>query len=157
MSELILRASETERGSLRLIGIRVLCPPDQYLAEIPRAINLFTERLTEIKGAVNPDRLVGAFKVEEDSPEEDGYWIGIEVKEFIGVPDGMVSLEIPPQKYASIRHKGPNDEIGNSYRELHSWIEEKGYKRLKNKWHLEIHRSWENIEDLDIDLLDTIA
>lgn len=157
MSELILRAAETERGSLRLIGIRVLCPPDQYLAEIPRAINLFTERLTEIKGAVNPDRLVGAFKVVEDSPEEDGYWIGIEVKEFIGVPDGMFSLEIPPQKYASIRHKGPNDEIGNSYRELHSWIEEKGYNRLKNKWHLEIHHSWENIEDLDIELLDTIA
>lgn len=52
MSELILRAAETERGSLKLIGIRVLCPPDQYLAEIPRAINLFTERLTEIKGAV---------------------------------------------------------------------------------------------------------
>lgn len=71
MSELILRAAETERGSLRLIGIRVLCPPDQYLAEILRAINLFTVRLTEIKGAVNPDRLVGAFKVEEDSPEED--------------------------------------------------------------------------------------
>ncbi|MCC3647098.1 GyrI-like domain-containing protein [Cytobacillus oceanisediminis] len=157
MSELILRAAETERGSLRLIGIRVLCPPDQYLAEIPRAINLFTERLTENKGAVNPDRLVGAFKVEEDSPEEDGYWIGIEVKEFIGVPDGMFSLEIPPQKYASIRHKGPNDEIGNSYRELHSWIEEKGYNRLKNEWHLEIHHSWENIEDLDIELLDTIA
>ncbi|URT69239.1 GyrI-like domain-containing protein [Cytobacillus firmus] len=157
MSELILRASETERGSLRLIGIRVLCPPDQYLAEIPRAIKLFTERLTEIKGAVNPDRLVGAFKVEEDSPEEDGYWIGIEVKEFIGVPDGMFSLEIPPQKYASIRHNGPNDEIGNSYRELHSWIEEKGYNRLKNEWHLEIHHSWENIEDLDIELLDTIA
>lgn len=157
MSELILRAAETERGSLRLIGIRVLCPPDQYLAEIPRAINLFTERLTEIKGAVNPDRLVGAFKVEEDSPEEDGYWIGIEVKEFIGVPDGMFSLEIPPQKYASIRHNGPNDEIGNSYRELHSWIEEKGYNRLKNEWHLEIHHSWENIEDLDIELLDTIA
>ncbi|WP_368297041.1 GyrI-like domain-containing protein [Cytobacillus firmus] len=156
MSELILRAAETERGSLRLIGIRVLCPPDQYLAEIPRAINLFTERLTEIKGAVNPDRLVGAFKVEEDSPEEDGYWIGIEVKEFIGVP-GMFSLEIPPQKYASIRHNGPNDEIGNSYRELHSWIEEKGYNRLKNEWHLEIHHSWENIEDLDIELLDTIA
>ncbi|MBY6052846.1 GyrI-like domain-containing protein [Cytobacillus firmus] len=157
MSELILRAAETERGSLKLIGIRVLCPPDQYLAEIPRAINLFTERLTEIKGAVNPDRLVGAFKVEEDSPEEDGYWIGIEVKEFIGVPDGMFSLEIPPQKYASIRHKGPNDEIGNSYRELHSWIKEKGYNRLKNEWHLEIHHSWENIEDLDIELLDTIA
>ncbi|WP_394579131.1 GyrI-like domain-containing protein [Cytobacillus firmus] len=157
MSELILRAAETERGSLRLIGIRVLCPPDQYLAEIPRAINLFTERLTEIKGAVNPDRLVGAFKVVEDSPEEDGYWIGIEVKEFIGVPDGMFSLEIPPQKYASIRHKGPNEEIGNSYRELHSWIEEKGYNRLKNEWHLEIHHSWENIEDLDIELLDTIA
>lgn len=95
--------------------------------------------------------------MEEDSPEEDGYWIGIEVKEFIGVPDGMFSLEIPPQKYASIRHKGPNDEIGYSYRELHSWIEEKGYNRLKNEWHLEIHHSWENIEDLDIELLDTIA
>ncbi|MEK3853764.1 GyrI-like domain-containing protein [Cytobacillus sp. FSL H8-0458] len=149
--------TEIEFGELKLIGIRVLCPPDQYPAEIPQAIHLLSERLTEIKGAVNSDRLVGAFKVEEDSPEEDGYWIGIEVKEFISIPNGMSSLEIPPQKYASIRHKGSNDEIGNSYRELHSWIEEKGYKRLKNKWHIEIHYSWESIEDLDIELLDTIA
>ncbi|MBN8202961.1 GyrI-like domain-containing protein [Bacillus sp. NTK034] len=157
MSDLTLQAAETELGELRLIGIRVLCPPDQYSDEIPRAINLLLERLTEIKGAAHSDRLVGAFKVEEDCPEEDGYWIGIEVKEFISIPDGMFSLEIPPQKYASIRHKGPNNEIKNSYRELHKWIEEKGYKRLKNKWHIEIHQSWESIEDLDIELLDTIA
>ncbi|KAF0823014.1 GyrI-like domain-containing protein [Cytobacillus firmus] len=157
MSDLTLRAAETELGEFRLVGIRVLCPPDQYPDEIPLAINLLSERLTEIKGAVNSDRLVGAFKVKEDSPEEDGYWIGIEVKEFISIPDGMFSLEIPPQKYASLRHKGPNNEIKNSYRKLHSWIEEKGYKRLKNKWHIEIHHSWESIEDLDIVLLDTIA
>jgi predicted transcriptional regulator YdeE len=148
---------ETELGELKLIGIRVLCPPDQYLTEIPKAIHLLSKRLKEIKGAVNPEQLVGAFKVEEDSPEEDGYWIGIEVKEFIRVPDGMFTLKIPPQKYASIRHKGPNDEIGNSYRKLHRSIEEKGHKRLKNKWHIEIHHSWERLEDLDIELLDTIA
>lgn len=41
--------TQTELGELKLIGIRIICPPDQYPAEIPKAIHLLSERLTEIK------------------------------------------------------------------------------------------------------------
>ncbi|MCJ8013521.1 GyrI-like domain-containing protein [Paenibacillus sp. KQZ6P-2] len=36
----------------------------------------------------------------------------------------MVSLAVPKQKYAVIRHKGANSEIRNTYEKLHKWIEE---------------------------------
>lgn len=44
----------------------------------------------------------------------------------------MVALTIPRQSYAVVRHKGKNSLIGESYNQLHKWIEENGYKRLQN-------------------------
>lgn len=60
------------------------------------------------------------------------------------------------QKYAALRHKGANYKIMDSYKNLHMSIEDNKYERLKNKWHLEIFHSWEDSEDLDVELLDTI-
>ncbi|MBT2691268.1 GyrI-like domain-containing protein [Bacillus sp. ISL-47] len=152
----LVHAEIKELGEMKLIGLRVLCPGDHYIKEIPKAITLLNERSGEIKHVLNPHQLVGAFFVEERSQVEDGYWICVEVKEIEEVPSGMTSLEIPSQKYAVIRHNGSNHEIGNSYSKLHGWIEEKGYCRLKGTWHLEIHHKWNNLNDLDIELLDTI-
>ncbi|WP_394140204.1 GyrI-like domain-containing protein [Cytobacillus oceanisediminis] len=152
----LVHAAVKELREMKLAGFRVLCPGDQYIKEIPKAISLLNERSGEIKHVLNPHQLVGAFFVEESSQEEDGYWICFEVKEIEKVPTGMTSLVIPAQKYASLRHKGSNHEIGNSYSKLHGWIEEKGYSRLKDKWHLEIHHKWNNLNDLDIELLDAI-
>ncbi|SEN91885.1 hypothetical protein SAMN04488134_102280 [Amphibacillus marinus] len=42
-------------------------------------------------------RLVGIFKANEISTEEDGYWICHEVNAFEAIPNGMVSLTIPAQ------------------------------------------------------------
>ncbi|WP_433594858.1 regulator [Lysinibacillus xylanilyticus] len=42
------------------------------------------------------------------------------------------------------------------YKNLHMWIEDNKYERLKNKWHSEIFNSREDSEDLDGELLDTI-
>ncbi|MFJ7980042.1 hypothetical protein ACIQ1D_07050 [Lysinibacillus xylanilyticus] len=47
-------------------------------------------------------------------------------------------------------------KIMDSYKNLYMWIEDNKYERLKIKWHLEIFRSWEDSEDLDVELLDTI-
>jgi len=59
--------------------------------------------------------LVGAFIAGDFTEEEDGYWVCVEVHEIKDVPDGMVSLEVPRQKYAVISHNGTKHEIRNTY------------------------------------------
>ncbi|CAK4839819.1 unnamed protein product, partial [Aphanomyces euteiches] len=85
---------------MKLVGIRVVCPGDQYAIEIPKAAVRLEKRVDEVTGVVNPNGFVGAFVVEELSEADDGYWVCVEVGEFGAIPEGMVSLEIPAQKYA---------------------------------------------------------
>jgi len=145
-----------ELGELMLVGFRVLCSGDQYLVEIPKASLRLSERISEIKKVVNPIEQFGAFIVENETADEDGYWVCVEVKEYEDIPNGMVTLTIPPQKYAVMRHKGSNYKIMEAYNDLHKWIEDNNYVRLKNKWHLEKFYDWKDTEKVDIELLDTI-
>ncbi|WP_409291227.1 GyrI-like domain-containing protein [Peribacillus sp. SCS-37] len=145
-----------EIDDLKLVGFRILCSGDKYSEEIPKASRKLSERINEIKQAVNPLLQYGAFVVENDRAEEDGYWISVEVKEYKDIPADMVTLTVPSQKYAVSRHKGANHQIMNSYEELHKWINENNYIRLKEKWHLEKFYSWNDTQNLDVDLLDTI-
>lgn len=145
-----------ELSELKLVGFRVLCPGDQFIKEIPKASLLLDNRLHEIKNVINPHQQVGAFVVGDCSDEEDGYWIGVQVTEYEEVPEGMVTITVPPQKYAAQKYEGPNEQIMDAYNRLHKWIEESGHTRLLDKWHLEIYHSWKNTEKIDVELLDTI-
>ncbi|WP_339266700.1 GyrI-like domain-containing protein [Paenibacillus sp. FSL W8-0187] len=147
-----------ELHELKLVGIRVVCSGDQYVNEIPKASVKLKERLHEIHDVVTPARLVGAFFVEEVSEEEDGYWVCVEVNEIKKVPEEMVSLVIPKQKYAVQRHQGPNYEIRDTYEKLHHWIRENNHERLLRSWHLEISDEWGQgkVDDIEADLYDTI-
>lgn len=147
-----------ELGEKKLIGIRVICPGDQYAVEIPKTAHRLKDRLIEIAGVVNPDGFIGAFVVEELSEADDGYWVCVEVDEFGNLPEGMVSLTIPAQKYAMTRHVGPNTSIRDTYKSLHQWEVENGWERLQSSWHLEISRKWyvTGSNKIDIELYDTI-
>ncbi|MFD2445052.1 GyrI-like domain-containing protein [Bacillus sp. CGMCC 1.16607] len=158
MSEIIMQNKTIrELDELKLVGFRVLCSGDQYKVEIPKASLRLSERISEIKHVVNPLQQFGAFVVETEDANEDGYWVCVEVKEYENIPTDMVTLIIPPQKYAVIRYKGPNYKIMDTYNDLHKWIEENNHLRLKNKWHLEKFHSWEDTEKVDVELLDTIV
>jgi predicted transcriptional regulator YdeE len=154
----VSRVQVVELNEKKLVGIRVVCPGDQYVNEIPKASFELKERLNEINDLISPVSLVGAFVVGDFSEEEDGYWVCVEVNEIRKVPEGMVSLVVPKQKYAVISHKGPNYEIRNTYEKLHKWIEENRFERLQRSWHLEISDEWgfKEINDIEIDLYDTI-
>lgn len=147
-----------ELHEMRLVGIRIVCPGDQYVKEIPKASVELKNRLQEIRDVVKPVRLVGAFIAEDVSGEEDGYWVCVEVLDMKQVPEGMVSLVIPQQKYAVQRHQGPNDEIRNTYEKLHRWILENNHERLPRSWHLEISDEWGHgeVKHIEADLYDTI-
>ncbi|WP_167859059.1 GyrI-like domain-containing protein [Paenibacillus cymbidii] len=145
-------------GEMKLIGIRVVCPGDQYAIEIPKATHRLEARLNEISGIVNPQCFVGAYVVEELTEADDGYWVCVEVEEFGQIPGGMVALTIPAQKYAMIRHAGPNTSIRNTYETLHRWEAEHGWERLRSAWHLEIsHKRYStDFNEIEIELYDTI-
>nr|WP_226675947.1 GyrI-like domain-containing protein [Mesobacillus jeotgali] len=144
-------------SEMKLVGIRVLCPGDQYIVEIPKASKRLSERMNEIANVVNRELQYGAFVVEHSSNEEDGYWVCVEVSEFEGIPDDMVALTIPAQMYAVLRHQGANVKIRQTYNELHQWIEVNGYQRLTAKWHLEAFYEWTDPANLDVELMDTVA
>ncbi len=145
-----------ELSELKLVGFRILCPGEQYVNEIPKATLQLSERISEISNVINPFQQIGAFVVEDETDKEDGYWICVEVNEYEDIPDDMITLTVPSQRYAVVRHKGPNNKIRNAYEDLHKWIEENNYLRLTNKWHLEKFNSWTDIEEVDVELFDTI-
>lgn len=147
-------------NEIKLVGFRVLCEGEKYIEEIPKAARLLKERSGEIKYVLEPGQQIGAFVVEESTPDEDGYWIGVQVEEYEDIPEGMVTLNIPSQKYAAIVHCGPNDRIRSSYEELHQWISEQGLERAIQGWNLEIYQKEndpENPGDVRVELLDSIS
>ncbi|MDI2586668.1 GyrI-like domain-containing protein [Psychrobacillus sp. NEAU-3TGS] len=156
MSEHRFQQTIKELDEMKLVGLRVQCLGDQYINEIPKASMELQQRIDEIKQVINPSFQIGAFVVDNTTDEEDGYWVCVEVKEYENIPEGMVVLTVPSQKYGAIRHTGSNNMIRNSYETLHKWIEEKGLKRLKDKWHLEIYYSWQDPKNVDVLLLDTV-
>ena len=141
---------------IKIVGFRVLCEGDQYIDEIPKAAFQLNERIDEIQQVTNLSVQYGAFIIDHYSEAEDGYWIGVEVKEYDNIPEGMASLTIPPQRYAVLKHTGANGKIRDSYASLHNWIKENGFNRELNKWHLERYHSWSNKNHISVDLLDTV-
>mgnify|MGYP003418678496 FL=1 len=152
----IMNKTIKELNELKLVGFRVLCSGDEYILEIPKAASHLSERISEIKQVVNPLQWYGVFVVENETIDTDGYWVCVEVKEYKDFPSDMVTLTVPSQMYAVIRHKGDNKKIMNSYDELHKWIDENNYTRLKDKWHIEKYNGWTDIDNVDVELCDTI-
>lgn len=152
----ILNKTIKELDEIKLVGFRVLCSDDQYIIEIPKASIRLNKRISEIKQVINPVQQYGAFVVETETDDKDGYWVCVAVKEYEDIPSDMVTLTVPSQRYAVTRHKGINKKIMNVYKELHKWITDNKYSRLKNKWHLEKFYRWDDPENIDVELFDTI-
>ncbi|UOQ92734.1 GyrI-like domain-containing protein [Halobacillus shinanisalinarum] len=140
----------------KLVGFCVLCNDTAgYGQEIPKAFMTLERRKDEIKQLVEPVKLIGSFKASETSKEEDGYWVCYEVHDFEEIPERMVSLVVPSQKYGVLNFKGQSSEIYKVYTYLHQWIGENGYNRVPDKWTLEIYSKWTEYED-NVDLCDPI-
>ena len=132
----------------KLVGFRVVCKDIAgYGQDIPKASMLLDERKEEIKHLVQPEIMIGAFKASENSEEDDGYWVCYEVNHFEDIPEDMVTLTVPEQKYAVLQFIGKPSEIYSVYTHLHHWIGENGYNRLPNEWTLEIYSERTETED----------
>ncbi|WLD92304.1 GyrI-like domain-containing protein [Alkalihalobacillus sp. AL-G] len=154
--EVISEKSVKELGEVKIVGFRVVCADERYIEEIPKAAKVLKERTVEIENVTNSGQQIGAFVVEESSPEQDGYWIGVQVSEYKDIPENMTTLTIPAQRYATILHIGPNNLMRNSYAQLHQWIEEKGYIRSNTSWNLELYQKENDPENLRVELFNYI-
>ncbi|MFG6146773.1 GyrI-like domain-containing protein [Halobacillus sp. B23F22_1] len=145
-----------EIGAVKLIGFRVWCEDGgQYIHEIPKAAAELDKRRNEICHLLSPVCQIGAFKIQTNSIEEDGYWVGFPVREIENVPRDMTSLTIPSQTYASLHVEGSNDNIRPAYEQLQAWMQTHDYPRLLHKWHLEKYTTWGNKQNVAVELLDT--
>ncbi|GIO27976.1 GyrI-like domain-containing protein [Ornithinibacillus bavariensis] len=146
-----------ELGEIRLVGFRVVCEGNKYQEEISKAAALLKERTTEIKNVLHSGRQVGAFVVDASTDDQDGYWVCVQVSEYSDIPNDMVTLTVPPQRYATTMHNGPIYSIMNSYEKLHQWIADKGLQRARENWSLEFYHRLENApEDVQVELCDSI-
>ncbi|GIP39413.1 hypothetical protein J31TS4_26930 [Paenibacillus sp. J31TS4] len=148
-----------KKDEMRLVGLRVLCPGDEYAAEIPKACAALARRIGEIPGAVAPDTLIGVYQVDACTEEKDGYWVCVQVEGDAEPPAGMTALTVPAQRYAVAYHRGPADEIRATYAALHQEIAAAAFERILQSWHLEIYIPSKQVQPPDyveIDLYDTI-
>jgi predicted transcriptional regulator YdeE len=145
-----------EIGGLNLVGFRVVCAGDQYTTEIPKAAAKLKERVDEIQHLVNSQVQLGAFVAEDATGDLDGYWVGMEVEKIDVIPPGMVSLTIPPQIYVSTFYQGTNHGIREAYRDMHEWAKINGYARRRDLWHVERFYRFDNSDQVEVELLDTV-
>ncbi|GIO27977.1 GyrI-like domain-containing protein [Ornithinibacillus bavariensis] len=137
---------------IRLVGFRVLCEGDKYQEEIPKAANLLHRRTDEIKHVLNSGKQIGAFIVEEFPSEKDGYWVSVQVSKYEDIPKDMVSLTVPPQKYAITLHQGHKHLIRKSHERLQEWLIRKRIKSANDCWNLEFYQQFEINENVPDDL-----
>ncbi|MFC7319894.1 GyrI-like domain-containing protein [Halobacillus campisalis] len=142
-------------AEMTIVGFRVQCKGSHYIHEIPKASAELDRRKNEIGHLVSPLEQFGAFVVDEETAEEEGYWVGFPVHTLEKIPEGMVSLTIPAQTYASLPIAGNNEQIVPAYEFLQQWMEKHDYPRLLNKWHLEKYTKWDSADYVEVDLLDT--
>ncbi|SET63882.1 Predicted transcriptional regulator YdeE, contains AraC-type DNA-binding domain [Oceanobacillus limi] len=137
-----------EIGAKKLVGFRVICDSmEEFGKEIPKASLELVRRKNEIHRLVEPVQLIGAFKPQETSEADDGYWVCFEVHDYEAIPKGMVTLTVPPQKYAILHFQGHASQIFGVYSHLHQWIESNDHQRKPSNWTLEIYSSWSEAED----------
>ncbi|EDL66299.1 GyrI-like domain-containing protein [Bacillus sp. SG-1] len=156
MAQSAMKIKMIDMQDIQLVGFRVLCPGDQYINEIPVAAYRLENHTHEIKHLVNPRTQIGVFIAGECTDEEDGYWICKEVSKFEGIPEGMVTLTVPPRRYAVYHYQGVNSHIRKAYEDLHNWIDERNFSRLTGTWCLEIYHDWKDKGRLSVELLDPI-
>ncbi|NHQ84664.1 MerR family transcriptional regulator [Iodobacter sp. HSC-16F04] len=113
------------RAAFRVIGL-VWTPQDE--GSIPDMWGRFLPREHEI-AAICPGSCYGLCQ-----PLADGQWrylAALEAAADAAVPDGMVALDVPEQRYARFEHIGPVSGIADTFRSIHSrWLPAAGLKAL---------------------------
>lgn len=110
----------TERKKIIIIGMRYQGKNENN--EIPKLWSRFIPRVTEIKNVLNSSISYGFETYTEDSKEsgELSYIAGIEVECKDIVPQGMVSIEIPANRYAVFPISAIIEDVPKTIKRIYS-------------------------------------
>jgi AraC family transcriptional regulator len=107
-----------QRGRLLLAGLRRKHAVSQDMSAIMRSVEEqwvnFRPRRRELRHALNSDCYGILLKV-FDGDVGIEYFCGMEVSEASDLPEGFVTLDIPPLRYAMVRHTGTADDLLKTY------------------------------------------
>lgn len=114
-----------EKGPIKVVGIEVRAPWQELWTEAPKAWQRLRSRAGEIT-----ERASEVF-VDVSVEVKDGIYtqvVGAEVRSLDAVPEGMVALEIPAQRYVHFRHEGTLEAIAESFGKLYAWGRDEGHE-----------------------------
>lgn len=114
--------------ALKIVAIKVVGRHSELSHRVPIAWLDLTNRLDQIPHKVDPTVFYGLFP--ESDQLNDGqngvftYWVGTAVSESADLPEGMVTLTVPEQRYAVATVKGDKEAITQTYMGLFGWLKE---------------------------------
>ncbi|GGX40023.1 GyrI-like domain-containing protein [Saccharospirillum salsuginis] len=119
---------ELER--LQLVGLPVRAEWRELWTEMPKAWKKLFEQVAQINHR-HSDRFV-----DTSLEVENGVYlqlVGSEVLEVDRVPEGMMAVDVPAQRYIYHRHDGPTAGIANSFGQIYDWAKANGYNAAEFK------------------------
>ncbi len=122
------------KESMNLIGVDWSGPYTQR--EIPELWKVFVERVGEIGGRINQSEYVCP---SHGRKTDFTYYITVQVASLEAIPAGMKGIIIPAQTYVKITHRGPMEQVGETYDRLFRWMAESGYQPNREELWLEVY------------------
>lgn len=124
-----MQPKTVNRDQIKLVGMQYIGNNEN--GEIPQLWESFITRAKEIGGTINNRAFYGVCECICEGPCKCGmggdflYIAAVEVSEFDGVPEGMVTKTIPAAKYAVFIHKGSLDGLCDTMNSIYcKWIPE---------------------------------
>ncbi len=109
-----------EKGPFKVVGVEVVADWEQLPTEMRKAWAAFMSRRTEIKNRVG-EALIDV-SVKQDGTRYTQF-VCSEVSAVEELPEGMMTLDIPAQRYVHHRHIGPVEGIVATFSEMYDWAE----------------------------------
>jgi AraC family transcriptional regulator len=96
--------------------------------EIAQMWGEFNPRMKEIEGFVEGNAY-GVCSMVPGAPDSIDYVAGFEVSGNETLPEGMVSVKVPEQRYAVFEHRGSLEKLPETFHIIHEvWLPKSGYR-----------------------------
>lgn len=113
------------KPTFTIVGMKYRGKPEGD--EIPSLWREFKPRIREIKNLTPSDESYGVMDNYDEKTGQFDYVSAVEVSKVVDVPEGMMSWDIPANKYATLEFKF--SEIQQAFQNIYRWIPESGNER----------------------------
>lgn len=119
-----------ELSKLQLVGLPVRAEWQKLWTEMPKAWKEVFAQASRIEHRRFDHFLDASLEIENDIYLQ---LIGSEVLEVDRVPEGMMAIEVPAQRYIHHRHLGPVEGIAESFGQMYDWAKANNHNAAEFK------------------------